>query len=161
MVLKIFETEKNMIIFLSRPYEAYAEGVLPREIFFEKKQILTDKIEELQKRYALVSKIDAKAEAMQKEINSVHGAIDKEGSFDKLTRQMAEIFVEQVTIYRLLVLEDYFPEMKLERNTQTGDVLINFHNKTLNDFLFAWGVIRGKREKGLISEEEYLNWKYR
>ena len=63
--------------------------------------------------------------------------------------------------YRLLVLEDYFPEMKLERNTQTGDVLINFHNKTLNDFLFAWGVIRGKREKGLISEEEYLNWKYR
>lgn len=91
--LEILKAEKI------RQYEAYAEGVLPREIFFEKKQILTDKIEELQKRYALVSKIDAKAEAMQKEINSVHGAIDKEGSFDKLTRQMAEIFVEQVTIY--------------------------------------------------------------
>lgn len=91
--LEILKAEKI------RQYEAYAEGVLPREIFFKKKQILTDKIEELQKRYALVSKIDAKAEAMQKEINSVHGAIDKEGSFDKLTRQMAEIFVEQVTIY--------------------------------------------------------------
>ena len=73
--LEILKAEKI------RQYEAYAEGVLPREIFFEKKQILTDKIEELQKRYALVSKIDAKAEAMQKEINSVHGAIDKEGSF--------------------------------------------------------------------------------
>ena len=91
--LEILKAEKI------RQYEAYAEGVLPREIFFEKKQILTDKIEELQKRYSLVSKIDSKAEAMQREINSVHGAIDKEGSFDKLTRQMAEIFVEQVTIY--------------------------------------------------------------
>ena len=29
------------------------------------------------------------------------------------------------------------------------------------DFSCVWGVIRGKREKGLISEEEYLNWKYR
>lgn len=91
--LEILKAEKI------RQYEAYAEGVLPREIFFKKKQILTDKIEELQKRYSLVSKIDSKAEAMQREINSVHGAIDKEGSFDKLTRQMAEIFVEQVTIY--------------------------------------------------------------
>ena len=57
---------------------------------------------------------------------------------------------EEDMIYRLLALEDYFPEMKLERNSQTGD-----------DFLFTWGVIRGKRAKGLISEEEYLNWKYK
>lgn len=69
-------------------------------------------------------------------------------------------YKEEDMIYRLLVLEDYFPEMRLERNAQTGDVLINFHNKKLNDFLFAWGVIQGKREQGLISEEEYLNWKY-
>lgn len=62
---------------------------------------------------------------------------------------------------RLLVLEDYFPEMKLERNLQTGDVVINFHNKKLNEFLFMWGVIRGKRAKGLISEEEYREWKYK
>ena len=64
-------------------------------------------------------------------------------------------------MYRLLALEDYFPEMKLERNLQTGDVTINLHNKKLNDFLFTWGVIRGKRAKGLVSEEEYLNWKYK
>lgn len=70
-------------------------------------------------------------------------------------------YKEEDMIYRLLVLEDYFPEMGLERNVQTGDVVINFHNKKLNDFLFAWGVIRGKREQGLISEEEYLNWKYK
>jgi uncharacterized surface anchored protein/transcriptional regulator with XRE-family HTH domain len=69
-------------------------------------------------------------------------------------------YKEEDMIYSLLVLEDYFPEMKLERNSKTGDVAINFHNKKLNDFLFAWGVIRGKRAKGLISDEEYLNWKY-
>ena len=69
-------------------------------------------------------------------------------------------YKEEDMIYRLLVLEDYFPGMKLERNSKTGDVVINFHNKKLNDFLFAWGVIRGKRERGLMSDEEYLNWKY-
>ena len=68
---------------------------------------------------------------------------------------------EEDMIYRLLVLEDYFPEMKLERNLQTGDVAINFHNKKLNEFLFTWGVIRGKRAKGLISEEEYREWTYK
>ena len=68
---------------------------------------------------------------------------------------------EEDMVYRLLVLEDYFPEMKLERNLQTGDVAINFHNKKLNEFLFTWGVIRGKRAKGLISEEEYREWKYK
>lgn len=40
---------------------------------------------------------------------------------------------EEDMIYRLLALEDYFPEMKLERNSQTGDVTINLHNKKLND----------------------------
>lgn len=68
---------------------------------------------------------------------------------------------EEDMIYRLLVLEDYFPEMKLERNLQTRDVAINFHNKKLNEFLFTWGVIRGKMAKGLISEEEYREWKYK
>lgn len=68
---------------------------------------------------------------------------------------------EEDMIYRLLVLEDYFPEMKLERNLQTGDVAINFHNKKLNEFLFTWGVIRGKKAKGFISEEEYREWKYK
>ena len=67
-------------------------------------------------------------------------------------------YKEEDMIYRLLVLEDYFPEMKLERNSKTGDVVINFHNKKLNDFLFAWGVIRGKRARGLITDDEYLNW---
>lgn len=70
-------------------------------------------------------------------------------------------YKEENMVYRLLVLEDYFPEMKLEKNTQTGDVVINFRNKKLNNFLLAWEVVRGKREQGIISEEEYINWKYK
>ena len=63
-------------------------------------------------------------------------------------------------IYRLFLLEDHFPEMRLERNSQTGEIVINLHNKELNGFLPAWDAMRKKREQGLITEEEYLNWKY-
>ena len=63
-------------------------------------------------------------------------------------------------IYRLFLLEDHFPEMGLERNSQTGEIVINLHNKELNGFLPAWDAMRKKREQGLITEEEYLNWKY-
>lgn len=63
-------------------------------------------------------------------------------------------------IYRLFLLEDHFPEMGLQRNSQTGEIVINLHNKELNEFLPAWDVMRKKREQGLITEEEYLNWKY-
>lgn len=63
-------------------------------------------------------------------------------------------------IYRLFLLEDHFPEMGLERNSQTGEIVINLHNKELNGFLPAWDAMRKKRDQGLITEEEYLNWKY-
>lgn len=70
-------------------------------------------------------------------------------------------YKEEDLVYRLLALEDYFSEMRLEKEVQTGDILINFHNKKLNDFLLTWSEIRKKREQGLISEKEYLNWKYK
>lgn len=62
----------------------------------------------------------------------------------------------------ILIANDYSIDYgsDFDINSKTGDVVINFHNKKLNDFLFAWGVIRGKRARGLISDEEYLNWKY-
>lgn len=67
---------------------------------------------------------------------------------------------EEDMIYRLLVLEDYFPEMKLERNGKTGEVVINLQNKKINEFLYQWGTIRGKKKQGMISEDEYMQWKY-
>ena len=67
---------------------------------------------------------------------------------------------EEDMIYRLLVLEDYFPEMKLERNGRTGEVVINLQNKKIKEFLYQWGTIRGKKKQGMISEDEYMQWKY-
>lgn len=69
-------------------------------------------------------------------------------------------YKEDAMIYRLLVLEDYFPEMKLERNGRTGEIVINLQNKKINEFLYQWGTIRGKRKQGMISEDEYMQWKY-
>ena len=63
---------------------------------------------------------------------------------------------EEDMVYRLLVLEDYFPEMKLERNGRTGEVVINLQNKKINEFLYQWGTIRGKKKQGMISEDEYI-----
>lgn len=92
---------------------------------------------------------------------------------EALIKKMAEIlqvderyiavpsgFNKIAIIYRLFTLEDYFPEMGLERNPQTGEIAINLHNKELNGFLPAWDAMREKREQGFISEEEYLKWKY-
>ena len=69
-------------------------------------------------------------------------------------------YSEDDMIYRLLILEDYFPEMKLERNSRTGEVVINLQNKKINEFLYQWGTIRGKRKQGMISEDEYMQWRY-
>lgn len=69
-------------------------------------------------------------------------------------------YSEDDMIYRLLILEDYFPEMKLERNSRTGEVVINLQNKKINEFLYQWGTIRGKRKQGMISEDEYIQWRY-
>lgn len=69
-------------------------------------------------------------------------------------------YSEDDMIYRLLILEDYFPEMKLERNGRTGEVVINLQNKKINEFLYQWGTIKGKKKQGMISEDEYMQWKY-
>lgn len=53
--------------------------------------------------------------------------------------------VRDMVFIKLLMLEDYFPEMKLERNGRTGEVVINLQNKKINEFLYQWGTIRGKK----------------
>ena len=50
--------------------------------------------------------------------------------------------------------------MKLERNGRTGEVVINLQNKKINELLYQWGTIRGKKKQGMISEDEYMKWRY-
>ena len=42
-----------------------------------------------------------------------------------------------------------------ERNSRTGEVVINLLNKKINEFRYQWETIRGKRKQGMISEDEY------
>ena len=77
-----------------------------------------------------------------------------------LMKELVKGYSEDDMIYRLLILEDYFPEMKLERNGRTGEVVINLQNKKINEFLYQWGTIRGKKKQGMISEDEYMQWRY-
>lgn len=58
-------------------------------------------------------------------------------------------YKEEDMMYRLLALEDYFPEMKLERNSQTGDVTINLHKQRCTR-----GYKRYKETSGLIEWKE-------
>ena len=79
----------------------------------------------------------------------------------EMLHKMAAVLDDKFrTLPKLLVLEDSFPEMKLERNGRTGEVVINLQNKKINEFLYQWGTIRGKKKQGMISEDEYMQWKY-
>lgn len=67
---------------------------------------------------------------------------------------------EEDMIYRLLVLEDYFPEMKLERNGRTGEVVTTCRIRKSMSFFINGGQSEEKKKQGMISEDEYMQWKY-
>lgn len=92
---------------------------------------------------------------------------------EKMLNKMAEVlqvdprsiatptgYTEGDMIYRVLMLEEFFPEMELEKNPQTGELMINLHNKILNNFFMRWDWFRANKKKGYIEEEEYKRWKY-
>ena len=92
---------------------------------------------------------------------------------EKMLNKMAEVlqvdprsiatptgYTEGDMLYRVLMLEEFFPEMELEKNPQTGELMINLHNKILNNFLMQWDWFRINKKKGYIEQEEYKRWKY-
>lgn len=92
---------------------------------------------------------------------------------EKMLNKMAEVlqvdprsiatptgYTEGDMIYRVFMLEEFFPEMELEKNPQTGELMINLHNKILNNFFMRWDWFKANKKKGYIEEEEYKRWKY-
>lgn len=92
---------------------------------------------------------------------------------EKVLNKMAEVlqvdsksistptgYTEEDMMYRLLMLEEFFPEMMLEKKIETEEILINLHNKKLNDFLKQWTCFREQRKKGDIEKRQYAEWKY-
>lgn len=92
---------------------------------------------------------------------------------EKVLNRMAEVlqvdprsiatpmgYTEEDMMYRLLMLEEFFPEMTLEKKIQTEEIVINLHNKKLNDFFKQWACFREQRKKGDAEKRQYTEWKY-
>lgn len=128
------------------PEDAYPVSVIEGHIWYSLKRILR-----------ILDSVQRESEEKYKEmLHKMAVVLD----VDPRNISIPTGYREEDMIYKLLVLEDYFPEMKLERNGRTGEVVINLQNKKINEFLYQWGTIRGKKKQGMISEDEYMQWKY-
>lgn len=92
---------------------------------------------------------------------------------EKILNRMAEVlqvdprsistptgYTEEDMMYRLFMLEEFFPEMTLEKKIQTEEIVINLHNKKLNDFFRQWMCFREQGKSGDIEKRQYAEWKY-
>ena len=101
-----------------RQYEAYAEGMIGKDAYLKAKQELTRKIETFQETYEQIQEVTAKEGEMMKEIQSVKQEEERLELFGKLTRNMAEVFIDEVVIYDSQKIEirflfdDLIAEMK-------------------------------------------------
>ena len=60
--------------------------------------------------------------------------------------------------YLLLEMEEMFPRLALKKDNK-GRLLLDFQNHKLDTFLGQWNKKRDELENGLITKEEYSNWK--
>lgn len=80
-------------------YEAYASGEISRETYLSEKTALTAKIEEIQKEMECLLAPAEKAMALFNEINRIHSDAERIMAHDKLTKEMADAFIETVYVY--------------------------------------------------------------
>lgn len=112
-----------------RQYEAYAEGMIGKDAYLKAKQELTRKIETFQETYEQIQEVTAKEGEMMKEIQSVKQEEERLELFGKLTRNMAEVFIDEVVIYDSQKIEirflfdDLIAEMKEQIEREEEAVL--------------------------------------
>lgn len=82
-----------------RQYEAYAEGVTGREEYLSEKKVLSEKIEKMQTRYEQLNSITTEEDALMEDIKKVRENAEEVNILKKMTRQVAEEFVEEIIIY--------------------------------------------------------------
>ena len=82
-----------------RQYEAYAEGVTGREEYLSEKKVLSEKIEKMQTRYEQLQSITTEEDALMEDIKKVRENAGEVNILKKMTRQVAEVFVEEIIIY--------------------------------------------------------------
>lgn len=91
-----------------RQYEAYATGRISREAYLSEKTALTAKIEEIQKEIDCVLAPMEKAMALSNKISRINSDAEKIMVHDKLTKEMADTFIETVYVYDAKTVEVFF-----------------------------------------------------
>lgn len=82
-----------------RQYEAYAEGVVSQETYLKNKKDLNEKIEIIQDKYEQIQEVTSVEDDLMKDIRIVEKNAEEVNILKKMTRHIAETFVEEITIY--------------------------------------------------------------
>lgn len=106
-----------------RQYEAYAEGMTDQECYLKVKKELNQKIDKIQEKYERLLTITTEDGELMKEIQVVKQEAEQAEVFDKMTRHIAETFIDEVIIYDAekieirFLFDDLIAEMteKIER----------------------------------------------
>ena len=106
-----------------RQYEAYAEGMTDQECYLKVKKDLNQKIDKIQEKYERLLTITTEDGELMKEIQVVKQEAEQAEVFDKMTRHIAETFIDEVIIYDAekieirFLFDDLIAEMteKIER----------------------------------------------
>ena len=91
-----------------RQYEAYAEGVVNQETYLKNKKDLNEMIEIIQDKYEQIQEVTSVEDNLMKDIRIVEKNAEEVNILKKMTRHIAETFVEEITIYDSEKIETRF-----------------------------------------------------
>lgn len=103
-----------------RQYEAYAEGVVDRESYLRNKKELNEKIEKVQTKYEQIQAVTTAEDDLMKDVKTVEKNAEEVNILKRMTRNIAEIFVEEITIY---------DSEKIEVKFVFDDLLVDMANR--------------------------------
>ena len=103
-----------------RQYEAYAEGVVNQETYLKNKKDLHEKIEIIQDKYEQIQEVTSVEDDLMKDIRTVEKNAEEVNILKRMTRNIAEIFVEEITIY---------DSEKIEVKFVFDDLLVDMANR--------------------------------
>lgn len=103
-----------------RQYEAYAEGVVDRESYLRNKKELNEKIEKVQTKYEQIQAVTTAEDDLMKDVKTVEKNAEEVNILKRMTRSIAETFVEEITIY---------DSEKIEVKFVFDDLLVDMANR--------------------------------
>lgn len=103
-----------------RQYEAYAEGVVDRESYLRNKKELNEKIEKVQTKYEQIQAVTTAEDDLMKDVKTVEKNAEEVNILKRMTRNIAETFVEEITIY---------DSEKIEVKFVFDDLLVDMANR--------------------------------